>query len=135
LAPAVADNTPQALLSIDRTVQAASTLIKSIDATAAAILNKPAPLRIPAQAARTPYRPPSIPQRYIETGQRDREEADREDPRRIPPVSREDRMAYSLQERRETVGIEVSAAQGSQARIVHRPRSPNIKLTTSGGNT
>jgi hypothetical protein len=50
-------------------------------------------------------------------------------------VSREERMAYSLQERRETVGIEVSAAQGSQARIVRRPRSPNIRLTTSGGNT
>jgi hypothetical protein len=152
--PAAVDNTPQALLSIDRTVQAITAVIRSIDITAAAILNKPipnpqitmpapqpstvtanlSPLRIPAQAARTPYRPPSIPQRYIETGRREREEADREDPRRIPPVSREERMAYSLQERRETVGIEVSAAQGSQARIVRRPRSPNIRLTTSGRN-
>ncbi|MDR1586537.1 MAG: hypothetical protein LBS57_03675, partial [Treponema sp.] len=140
--PAVIDNTPQALLSIDRTVQAISTLVQSIDTTATAILNKPVPtitadmpaLRTPAQAARTPYRLPAVPQRYIETGQREREEADREDPRRIPPVSREERMAYNLQERRETVGIEVSATQGSQARIVRRPRSPSIQLTTSGGN-
>jgi TP901 family phage tail tape measure protein len=141
--PAVVDNTPQALLSIDRTVQAITALIQNIDTTTTAILNKPAPtitadlsaLRIPAQAARTPYTLPAVPQRYIETGQREREDAEREDPRRIPPVSREERMAYSLQERRETVGIEVSAAQGSQARIVRRPRSPNIQLATSGGNT
>jgi TP901 family phage tail tape measure protein len=141
--PTAVDTTPQALLSIDRTVQVISTLIQSVDTTTTAILNKPVPtitadlsaLRIPVQAARTPYEPPSIPLRYIETGQREREEADREDPRRIPPVSREERMAYSLQERRETVGIEVSTAQGSQARIVRRPRSPNIRLTTSGGNT
>jgi uncharacterized protein YoxC len=141
-APSVIDNTPQALLSIDRTVQAITALIQNIDTTTTAILNKPAPtitadlsaLRTPVQAARTPYRTPSIPQRYIETGQREREEAEREDPRRIPPVSREERMAYSLQERRETLGIEVSAAQGSQARIVRRPRSSNIQLTTSGGN-
>ncbi|GHV90447.1 hypothetical protein AGMMS50268_09500 [Spirochaetia bacterium] len=146
-APIVQDNTPQALLSIDRSMQIISALIQNIDTTTTAILNKPpaalqtstiteAPssIRIPAQAARTPYRLPTVPQRYIETGQRDRENADREDPRNIPPVSREDRMAYSLQERRDTVGIEVSTAQGAQARITRRPRSPNIKLTDSGGN-
>ena len=138
--PGVIDNTSQVLLGIDRTVQAVSAFIKNIDTTATAILNTilqpvtitaiPPALNAPAQRTRTPYRFPVIP----DGGQREREEADREDPRNIPPVSREERMAYSLQERRDTVGIEVSAARGSQARIVRRPRSPNIQLTTSGGN-
>jgi hypothetical protein len=140
--PAVADNTLQALLSIDKTVQTITALIQSIDTTATAIFNKPVPiitadmpaLRIPAQVTRTPYKPPPVPKQYIKTDKREKEDTDQEDPRHIPPVSREERMAYSLQERRETVGIEVSAAQGSQARIVRRPKSPNIKLTTSGGN-
>jgi hypothetical protein len=143
----VQDNTPQILLSINQSMQTITALIQNIDTTTTAILNKPpaalqtstitdapAPISIPARAARSPYRPPTIPQRYIETGQRDREDGDREDPRNIPPVSREERMAYSLQERRDTVGIEVSAAQGAQARITRRPRSPNIQLTHSGGN-
>ncbi|MDR1251115.1 MAG: phage tail tape measure protein [Treponema sp.] len=140
--PAVVDNTPQALLSIDKTVRTITALIQSIDTTAKAIFNKPAPaitadmpaLRIPAQVTRTPYKPPPVPKQYIKTDKREKEDADQDDPRHIPPVSREERMAYSLQERRETVGIEVSTAQGSQARIVRRPKSPNIKLTTSGGN-
>jgi hypothetical protein len=140
--PAAVDNTPQALLSINRTTQAVTALIQNIDATATAILNKAAPaitvdlstLRIPAQATRTPYKPPTVPQRYFKTDEREQEDTDHEDPRHIAPVSREERMAYSLQERRESLDIEVSAAQGSQARIVRRPKSPNIKLTTSGGN-
>jgi hypothetical protein len=140
--PAVVDNTPQALLSIDRTVQTITALMQSLDTTATAILNKPAPvitanmpaLRIPAQAVRTPYKPPAVPRRYNETDQREQEEADQDDPRRIAPVTREERMAYSLQERRETVNVEVSAAPGSQARVVRQPKAPNIRLTTSGGN-
>jgi TP901 family phage tail tape measure protein len=112
--PEVRDTIPQALLSIDRAMQSILAVVKNIDATTTVISSA-----LPA----------------LRTGQREREEADREDPRRIPPVNREDRMAYSLQERWDTVGIEVSAAQGSQARIVRQPRSPNIRLTTSGGNT
>jgi TP901 family phage tail tape measure protein len=56
-----------------------------------------------------------------------------ESPRNTAPITREER-AYSLQERRDTVGIEVSAATGTSARVTRRPRSANIKLASSGGN-
>jgi hypothetical protein len=118
-------------------------LIQSLDTTATAIFNKPTPvitanmpaLRIPAQAVRTPYKPPAVPRRYNEIDQREQDDPDREDPRRIPPVSREERMAYSLQERREIVEVQVTAARGTEARVVRQPKSSNIRLTTSGGNT
>jgi hypothetical protein len=85
-------------------------------------------------ATRAPYTGHTAPQRNRDGGRSDRERADREDPRNIGPVTREERMAYSLRENRETLGIEVAAAQGTQARIVRRPRSPNIQVVSSGGN-
>jgi TP901 family phage tail tape measure protein len=57
-----------------------------------------------------------------------------ENPRNIAPVTQAERIAYSLQERRETVAIEVSAAKGTDARITRIPRDVNIQLVRSGGN-
>jgi TP901 family phage tail tape measure protein len=56
------------------------------------------------------------------------------DPRGIAPVTQAEQTAYSLQERRETVGIEVSAAKGTEARITRAPRDINIELVSSGSN-
>jgi hypothetical protein len=56
------------------------------------------------------------------------------DPRSIAPVTQAERTAYILQERRETVGIEVSAARGTEARITRAPRDINIELVSSGSN-
>jgi TP901 family phage tail tape measure protein len=53
--------------------------------------------------------------------------------RNIAPVTQGERMAYSLQERRETLAIEVQAAKGSEARIVRAPIGMDIELTSSGG--
>jgi hypothetical protein len=54
-------------------------------------------------------------------------------PGSIAPVTQGERMAYSLQERRETLAIEVQAAKGSEARIVRAPGNMDIELTSSGG--
>jgi hypothetical protein len=43
-------------------------------------------------------------------------------------------MAYSLQERREMVVIEVAAEKGTAARVVRAPRDADIRLVTSGDN-
>jgi TP901 family phage tail tape measure protein len=56
------------------------------------------------------------------------------DPRGIAPVTQAEQTVYSLQERRETVGIEVSAAKGTDARITRAPRDINIELVSSGSN-
>jgi len=72
--------------------------------------------------------------RAIETGRAERERAENENPRNIAPVTREERMAHTIREHRETLAIEVVAAQGTQARIVRAPKSPNIQLVHSGGN-
>jgi hypothetical protein len=55
-------------------------------------------------------------------------------PYNISPVTQGERTAYSLQERRETVGIEVSAAAGTDARIIKKPHDIDIKLIHSGSN-
>jgi hypothetical protein len=55
-------------------------------------------------------------------------------PRGISPITQAERMAYSLQEHRETVVIEVAAEKGTAARIVRAPRDVDIHLVTSGGN-
>jgi hypothetical protein len=55
-------------------------------------------------------------------------------PRNIAPVTQAERVAYSIQERRETVVIEVAAAQGTEARIVRSPKNVNIRLVHSGAN-
>jgi hypothetical protein len=43
-------------------------------------------------------------------------------------------MAYSFEERRQTIVIEVTAEKGTAARIVRAPRDVDIKLVKSGGN-
>ena len=53
-------------------------------------------------------------------------------PSAVAPVTQAERMAYSLQERRETVVIEVSAAKGTSARVVSAPRDVDIRLVKSG---
>jgi len=73
-------------------------------------------------------------QQAIDTGRIERERAENENPRSIPPITREERIAHTIQEHRETLAIEVAAAQGTQARIVRAPKSPNIQLLHSGGN-
>jgi len=73
-------------------------------------------------------------QQGIDTGRIERERAENENPRSIPPITREERIAHTIQEHRETLAIEVAAAQGTQARIVRAPKSPNIQLVHSGGN-
>jgi hypothetical protein len=90
------------------------------------------PPKAPAQVTKAPYTPPNVPQPKIKAGE-DRQE-DKDDPREIAPVSKEERLAYSLQEQREKLDIELTASQGTQARIVRRPKSANIHLVTSGGN-
>jgi hypothetical protein len=55
-------------------------------------------------------------------------------PRNTAPVTQAERIAYSMQERRETVVIEVAAAQGTEARIVRSPKNVNIRLVHSGAN-
>jgi hypothetical protein len=52
----------------------------------------------------------------------------------MAPVTKAERMAYSLEERRETVVIEVAAARGTDARIVKAPRDIDIQLVSSGAN-
>jgi TP901 family phage tail tape measure protein len=85
------------------------------------------------EAARTPVVQAPPTERYINTGAGDRDNPAPDNPRNIPPVSREERMVYSMQERRDTVGIEVSAAPGTSARVVRRPKAAAITLTNSGG--
>jgi TP901 family phage tail tape measure protein len=63
-----------------------------------------------------------------------KQEDSRDNPKNTSPVTQADRVAYSLQERRETIAIEVSAAKGSEARIVSAPRDIDIKVVQSGGN-
>ncbi|MCL2410071.1 MAG: phage tail tape measure protein [Treponema sp.] len=77
---------------------------------------------------------PAMLQQHIDAGRTERERADADNPRNIAPVTSGERTAYSLRETRETLGIEVMAAQGTEARIVKAPRSPNIKVTHSGSN-
>jgi len=76
----------------------------------------------------------ALPQQAINTGRTERECAENDNPRNIPPVTREERITHAIQEHRETLSIEVAAAQGTQARIVRTPKSPNIQLVHSGGN-
>jgi hypothetical protein len=54
-------------------------------------------------------------------------------PRTIAPVTQAERMAYNLQERRETIVIEVAAEKGTAARIVRAPRDVDIRLVTWEG--
>jgi len=56
-------------------------------------------------------------------------------PRSIAPITQADRMAYNVDERIQKLIIEVAAEKGTSARIVRAPRSAEIELTTSGGNT
>ena len=76
----------------------------------------------------------TLPQQAIDTGRAERERAENDNPRNIPPVTREERITHAIQEHRETLAIEVAAAQGTQARIIRAPKSPNIQLVRSGGN-
>jgi TP901 family phage tail tape measure protein len=54
--------------------------------------------------------------------------------RDISPITQAERTAYSLEERRQTIVIEVAAEKGTAARIVRAPRDVDIRLVTSGGN-
>ena len=77
---------------------------------------------------------PTVSKIAIDTGKPERENADNDNPRNIAPVTREERMAYSIHENRDLLAIEVTAEQGTQARITRTPRSPNIRLVNSGSN-
>jgi hypothetical protein len=60
--------------------------------------------------------------------------ADYSNPRDISPITQYERTAYSLEERRQTIVIEVAAEKGTAARIVRAPRDVDIQLVRSGGN-
>jgi hypothetical protein len=60
--------------------------------------------------------------------------APEDDARNTAPITQAERMAYSLQEKREIVTIEVSAARGSEAKIINAPDNLDIQLVSSGGN-
>jgi TP901 family phage tail tape measure protein len=51
----------------------------------------------------------------------------------IAPITQAERMAYSLQEYRETVVIEVSTSKETSARVVSAPRDVDVRLIKSGG--
>ncbi|MCL2381355.1 MAG: phage tail tape measure protein [Treponema sp.] len=68
----------------------------------------------------------------VNSGKTEREYVEKENPRNIAPVTREERITHSIQEQR--LAIEVVAGQGTQARVVRAPRSPNIHLVNSGSN-
>jgi hypothetical protein len=116
-----------------------TTIARHIDASVSNILSitsMPLSIQIPELAAavramRTASAPAGI---NLPFGAGTRT-ASSESPRNTAPVSREERMVYSLEERRDTLGIEVSTAAGTSARITRKPRSANISLVTSGGNT
>jgi hypothetical protein len=55
-----------------------------------------------------------------------------ENPRRIAPVTQAERAAF-IAERREKLAIEVSAAKGTEARIIAAPKRVDVKLVKSGG--
>jgi hypothetical protein len=82
----------------------------------------------PETATRTSFKPPRIRMGGDEGAN------DYLNPRNIAPVTQAERMAYSLQERRETVVIEVAAEKGTAAHIVRAPRDVDIQLISSGGN-
>jgi hypothetical protein len=52
---------------------------------------------------------------------------DYSNPRDISPITQYERMAYSLEERRQTIVIEVAAEKGTAARIVRAPRDVDEK--------
>jgi TP901 family phage tail tape measure protein len=116
-----------------------TSVVRHIDASVSSILaisNRPLSIQVPelaavAQALRTASAPAGTGLALGAGGSRT---ATSESPQSAAPVSREERMAYSLQERRDTARIEVAAAQGTSARITRRPRSANISLVSSGGN-
>jgi hypothetical protein len=85
-------------------------------------------ITVPAAVTRTSFAPPRIRMGGDEGAN------DYLNPRDIAPVTQAERMAYSLQERRETVVIEVAAEKGTAARIVRAPRDVDIQLVSSGGN-
>jgi len=122
----------QPAISVQEAIKTASAGVTSVlreilTATnrAAAALEAPVVLNYPM---------PSLPQRQIDAGRAERERADADNPRNIAPITSGERAAYSLRETRETLGIEVMAAQGTEARIVKAPRSPNIQVIHSGSN-
>jgi len=85
-------------------------------------------------ATAAPSSLPAPPRPATAAGGTERERAAAGDPRNIAPVTREERIAHSIRESRETLAIELTAAQGTQARVTRAPKSPNIQLVHSGGN-
>ena len=51
------------------------------------------------------------------------------------PVTRAEQYSYSQNVNREELDINVRAEQGSTANVTRPPRSPNVRVTASGGNT
>jgi hypothetical protein len=86
-----------------------------------------------ASAPPTSAMTPNFPPMYL-GGASESEGADYANPRNMPVITQGERIAHSLQERRETVAIEVSAARGTDARIIKAPRNVDIELVSSGGN-
>jgi hypothetical protein len=133
--PATVNQPPQS-----ETITALLTLtavVRHIDAQASGILSlqaAPLTIQIPELAAvAEALRTTRVPRETGIAMGAGNQDAGPESPRNTAPITREER-AYILEERRDTVGIEVSAAQGTSARITRRPRSANIRLATSGGN-
>jgi hypothetical protein len=118
---------------------ALTSVVRHIDASASGVLTiagTPLSIQVPelaavAQALRTTAVPAGT---GLSMGLgRSENTTTAESPRNTAPITREER-AYSLEERRDKVDIELSAAQGTSARVTRRPRSANVSLTSSGGN-
>jgi TP901 family phage tail tape measure protein len=104
----------------------ASDIIPKIETPAAAAAP---PVTRTAQAM-----PPSFPPLYLKSRADDGINDGYNNPRNLAPITRAERAAYGAGGRRETVVIEVSAAKGTEARIVKAPRDVDIRLVSSGGN-
>jgi len=131
---AVTANAPprQPTVSVQEAIKTASAGVTSVLREILAATNRVA---VALEAPVTLNFPmPSVPQRHFDAGRLERERADADNPRNIAPITSGERAAYSLRETRETLGIEVTAAQGTEARIVKAPRSPNIQVIHSGSN-
>ena len=114
------------------TVTGIAALLKSIDGNVTAITSRTA-TAIGAADLPSIGSPPTA---TITGGHRLAGNAEGTDSaRNIAPVSQGERIAYSLIERRETLAVEVSAARGSEARIIRAPRDIDIELINLGGNS
>jgi TP901 family phage tail tape measure protein len=122
--------------TVSAAISSITAILKNIDNGVLLIVSRTAAVistaASPRMAGNVPrFASPPLPRLY--TGNDENDAAAASGARNIAPITQGERMAYRLEERRETVAIEVSAARGSEARIIRAPRDMDIELTSSGG--